>query len=150
MYPLSLSVITPLTANRIMNAIKPGSIKKIISPAEKLHEKSSNIQAFLSAVTSYGVPSDKLFQLHDLLLLQNLPRVTKCIFELGRRAREDPNCNNLSRLGEIPYEPIDPRTKRRAGKMMPEGDDIHVAHVDINMLKKLMLLDEYRDQEQRE
>ena len=133
-------------SHRVMNTIKPGSIKKIISPAERIEEKQANIEAFLSAAKAYGMPPDKLFQMFDLLLLQNLPRVTACIFELGKKVSEDCKCSHLGRLGDIPYEPIDPRTKRRAG--MPEGDDIHVAHVDINMLKKLMLLDQAsQDQE---
>lgn len=62
------------------------------------------------------------------------------IFELGRLAKIDSKCEIPAHLGEIPYEPIDPRTKRRAG--MPEGDDIHVSHVDIAWLKKLMLLEQ--------
>ena len=70
------------------------------------------------------------------------------MFELGRLAKADPSCGIICHLGAIPYEPIDPRTKRRSG--MPEGDDIHVAHVDIALLKKLMLLDEYRDQDQKQ
>jgi hypothetical protein len=67
------------------------------------------------------------------------------VFELGRLAERDPSCS-IPRLGSLPYEPIDPRTKRRSG--MPEGDDIHVAHVDIHLLKKLMLLEEYQEQQQ--
>lgn len=148
-----------------MNAIKKGSVKSVIQPAETLAEKRVNIEAFLMAAAGYGVQKNKLFHLLDLLLLQNLPRVTACkspcsvtqgadptslagVFELGRLAKADPICGITSHLGEIPYEPIDPRTKRRSG--MPEGDDIHVAHVDINLLKKLMLLEQYRDQEQRQ
>ena len=125
-----------------MNAIKAASVAKIVFPAEKFEEKRQNIQSFLSAAKSYGVDADKLFQVDDLLLLQNIPRVTACIFELGSLVKKDSNFKGGYYLGEIPYEPIDPRTKRRAG--MPEGDDIHVAHVDITMLKKMMQLDEYR------
>lgn len=68
------------------------------------------------------------------------------MFELGRLAKDDPKCGSISHLGNLPYEPIDPRIKRRSG--MPEGDDIHVAHVDIHLLKKLMLLEEFNDHEQ--
>lgn len=61
-----------------MNAIKKGSVKCIEQPAETLAQKKVNIEAFLTAAASYGVPESKLFHLFDLLLLQNIPRVTAC------------------------------------------------------------------------
>ena len=63
---------------RMMNAIRKGSISGIIDPAEHLHEKRVNIEKFLSAAASYGVHQSKLFGLLDLLLLQNIPKVTAC------------------------------------------------------------------------
>lgn len=63
---------------RLMNAIKKGSVKTVIQPAETLSEKRVNIEAFLTAAAGYGVQKNKLFHLLDLLLLQNLPRVTAC------------------------------------------------------------------------
>lgn len=125
-----------------MNVIKKGSIDNIIFPAEKFDEKRKNIESFLTAVKEYGLDEKDTFNVDDLLLLQNIPKVTSCLFSLGSLVKKDKNFKLNYYLGEIPYEPIDPRTKRRAG--MPEGDDIHVAHVDIVMLKKMMQLDEWR------
>ncbi|RWS31891.1 Muscle-specific protein 20-like protein [Leptotrombidium deliense] len=121
-----------------MNAVKNGSIKGEVTPGDNLKHKRANIERFLRAVDEYGVPKEKQFAVDDLLLMQNIPRVTTCLFELGRLASKD---NNYSgpKLGAMPYEAIDPKTKRRAG--MPEGDDIHVAHVDISQLKKMMSIE---------
>lgn len=130
-----------------MNVIRPGSISKILSPAEKFYEKRQNIQSFLHSLRKYGMDENVIFKMDDLLLLQNLPRVTACIFELGSLVKRDSKYTGTYHLGEIPYEPIDPRTKRRAG--MPEGDDIHVSHVDIVMLKKMMHLEENKTGESK-
>ena len=61
-----------------MNAIKKGSVTSVIQHADTLVEKRVNIEAFLTAAAGYGVVKNKLFHLFDLLLLQNLPRVTAC------------------------------------------------------------------------
>jgi hypothetical protein len=61
-----------------MNEIRRGSVERVIQPAETLAEKRVNIESFLSAAAAYGVGKNKLFHLFDLLLLQNLPRVTAC------------------------------------------------------------------------
>ncbi|RWS14807.1 Muscle-specific protein 20-like protein [Dinothrombium tinctorium] len=121
-----------------MNAVKEGSIKGEITAGENLKQKRENVERFLTAVREYGVEKQHLFEVEDLLLMQNIPRVTNCLFELGKLAAKDPNFKG-PHLGEKPYEAIDPRTKRRAG--MPEGDDIHVAHVDIKILKKMMSIE---------
>lgn len=101
-----------------MNAIKEGSVGGEASPGENIKHKRKNIERFLAAASAYGVPNEKLFAVDDLLLLQNLPRVTTCIFELGKLAEADRGFSG-PQLGDLPYEPIDPKTKRRAG--MPEG-----------------------------
>ena len=103
-----------------MNAIKPGSIKgdAELKRGTTFKEFRKSISAFLDAAVRYGLPKEQLFHVDDLLLLQNLPKVTACIFRLGQVAKDDPNFNGPY-LGEIPYECIDPKTKRRAG--MPEG-----------------------------
>lgn len=67
-----------------MNAIKPDSIGGQITPGTNIKQKRENIQKFLSACSSYGVQKDDLFEVEDLLLLQNIPKVTKCIFALGK------------------------------------------------------------------
>ena len=70
-----------------MNTIKPGSIPGEITPGTNIKHKRENIEKFLSACSSYGVKKDELFAVEDLLLLQNIPKVTRCIFALGKLVR---------------------------------------------------------------
>lgn len=67
-----------------MNAIKPGSITGDIIPGTEFKQKRKNIERFLEACSSYGVSKDMLFAVDDLLLLQNIPKVTRCLFALGK------------------------------------------------------------------
>lgn len=123
-----------------MNAIKPGSIKddNVLKPGTNFKEFRKSISKFLEAAAKYGVATDQLFQVNDLLLLQNLPKVTATIFELGRIAKESDNDFNGPYLGEIPYECIDPKTKRRAG--MPEGKIIFPHHSNHDPSSSLFFL----------
>ena len=63
----------------LMNAIKVGSISGDISPGTNIKQKGQNIKKFLSACSSYGVTKEELFEVDDLLLLQNIPKVTRCL-----------------------------------------------------------------------
>jgi hypothetical protein len=67
-----------------MNAIKPGSITGDIIPGTDFKQKRKNIERFLQACSSYGVSKDMLFAVDDLLLMQNIPKVTRCLFALGK------------------------------------------------------------------
>lgn len=67
-----------------MNAIKPNSITGEITPGTNIKHKRENIKKFLTACSSYGVPKEDLFEADDLLLLQNIPRVTRSLFALGK------------------------------------------------------------------
>lgn len=42
-------------------------------------------------------------------------------------------------LGVEPYEPVDSKSLRRGG--MPFGDDIYVAHVNLENIKKMIYSD---------
>ncbi|GBO16052.1 hypothetical protein AVEN_139486-1 [Araneus ventricosus] len=66
-----------------MNYIKPNSIPGEIKNGN-LKQKRENIVKFLKAMENYGVPKEYLFQPDDLLLLRNIPNVTRCLFKLGR------------------------------------------------------------------
>lgn len=120
-----------------MNILKPGSVSEPITSGENFNHKRNNVKKFLKACKEYGVAQEKLFEVDELILLENIPRITRCLFELGRLADNDPNFKG-TKLGEMPRDPIDFRAKRRNG--MPEGDDLHVAHVNINRLKRMMSL----------
>ncbi|XP_054166640.1 muscle-specific protein 20-like, partial [Oppia nitens] len=117
---------------RLMNAVNKGSIPEPIVAGDNNKQKRLNIENFLKSCTTYGVSSDMLFNVDDLLLLQNIPKVTRCIFALGKLASEK---FDGPELGDEPYEPLDPKSLRRAG--MPFGDDIYVAHVNTKDIKKM-------------
>ncbi|KYN08887.1 Myophilin [Trachymyrmex cornetzi] len=70
---------------RLVNDIKEGSVKKInkTSLAFKCME---NINAFLEAAKSLGVPPQETFQTVDLWERQNLNSVVICLQSLGRKA----------------------------------------------------------------
>lgn len=67
-----------------MNSIKPGSIKGDIIAGTDKKQKRNNIERFLTACKAYGVPKETLFEVEDLLFLLNLPKVTRCLFALGK------------------------------------------------------------------
>ncbi|KAG5340449.1 MYPH protein, partial [Acromyrmex charruanus] len=71
---------------RLVNDIKEGSVKKIneTSLAFKCME---NINAFLEAAKSLGVPPQETFQTVDLWERQNLNSVVICLQSLGRKVR---------------------------------------------------------------
>lgn len=147
-----------------MNKIKQNAISDAPLISDSMKSFEVNIERFLSAAKSYGVPKGKLFKVHDLLFLQNIPKVTETIFELGALAAKDTNFKG-PQLGDMPCELIDPRIRRRRSGM-PQGinkfpfllfsslffpflfsisfsflgDDLYVAHVDIRMLKTRMSL----------
>ena len=101
-----------------MNKIKPNAIKEPPLNGDNMKDFQINIERFIAAVQAYGVPKGKVFKVQDLLYLQNIPKVTQTIYELGHVAAKDGNFKG-PQLGDMPYECIDPKTKRRGG--MPEG-----------------------------
>jgi len=72
----------------------------------------------------------------DLLLMQNLPKVTRCLFALGKLVEDNDDYDGPV-LGEEPYEPVNTKSGRRRGGM-PLGDDIYVAHVNLENIKKMI------------
>ncbi|UYV63033.1 hypothetical protein LAZ67_2002893 [Cordylochernes scorpioides] len=120
---------------RLMNTIKPGSIPGDISAGSNLAVKRKNVEKFLAACEKYGVPKALLFHPEDLLLMQHLPRVTRCIFALGKLVEENGDWDG-PQLGDEPYEAVNKAGRRRGG--MPFGDDIYVAHVNIENVKKTL------------
>jgi len=120
---------------RLMNYIKPNSIPGEIKAGGKLKQKRDNIAKFLKSCQNYGIPKEYLFEPDDLLLLRNLPKVTRCLFKLGKVSEED-NSFNGPYLGDEPYEAANKSGRRRGG--LPVGDDIYIAHVSLeNVIKQL-------------
>ncbi|KFM58727.1 Muscle-specific protein 20, partial [Stegodyphus mimosarum] len=120
---------------RLMNYIKAGSIPGEIKTGGNLKHKRENIVKFLKAVKDYGIPKELLFEPEDLLLLRNLPKVTRCLFELGKLSEKDSSFKGPY-LGPEPYEAANKSGRRRGG--LPVGDDIYIAHVKLdNVIKQL-------------
>ena len=71
-----------------MNYIKPNSVPGEIKSGGNIKQKRQNIEKFLKALKDYGVPKELLFEVDDLLLLRNLPKVTRCMFALGKLVSE--------------------------------------------------------------
>ena len=57
-----------------MNALKPGSVKKINDGAMPF-KQMENINSFLAAAGKYGVPTTDLFQTVDLYEAKNMNAV---------------------------------------------------------------------------
>ncbi|XP_022668418.1 muscle-specific protein 20-like isoform X2 [Varroa destructor] len=112
----------------LMNFLETNSVPGTIEAGTDHKTKRVNIVHFLRAAQAYGVPRELLFDPEDLLYLRHVPRVTRCLYALGRCAESKPDYTG-PRLGEEPADPLNMATQRRAG--MPVGDDIYVAHVDI-------------------
>ncbi|XP_054715221.1 muscle-specific protein 20-like [Uloborus diversus] len=120
---------------RLMNYIKPNSVPGQIVSGGNLRQKRDNINKFLKAVQAYGVSKELLFEPDDLLLLRNLPKVTRCMFALGKKAEADSSFKGPY-LGDEPYEAANKSGRRRGG--LPVGDDIYIAHVKLeNVIKQL-------------
>lgn len=68
---------------RVMNTLQPNSIPKIQKPFTK-EKQLENVNAFLNAAKSYGVPEDKLFKVEDLNPGDNIPNVINALLALGR------------------------------------------------------------------
>ena len=81
-----LLLIIFCSSARLVNDIKEGSVKKNneTSLAFKCME---NINAFLEAAKSLGVPPQETFQTVDLWERQNLNSVVICLQSLGRKVR---------------------------------------------------------------
>lgn len=67
-----------------MNYIKPNSIPGEIKSGGNIKQKRQNIEKFIKALKDYGVQKEVLFEVDDLLLLRNLPKVTRCMFAFGK------------------------------------------------------------------
>lgn len=101
---------------RVMNTLKPGCVSKIQKPWTKDNQRA-NIQAFLDAVRSYGVPEEYIFAIEDLHEKRNIPNVIKTMIFLGKVIYEHPEWEGPY-LGPKPTGSIRqwPEEKLRAGE----------------------------------
>ena len=71
----------------LINAIKPGSIRKILTSPMPF-KQMENINAYTEACKKVGVPSQDLFVTVDLFEGKNLPAVVRNLHSLGRVAQQ--------------------------------------------------------------
>lgn len=72
---------------KLINAIKPGSVKKI-NTSNMAFKQMENISNFLTACENIGISKIDMFQTVDLYESQNIPQVVNGIFALGRKSRK--------------------------------------------------------------
>uniref|UniRef100_A0A1I8FUU5 Calponin-homology (CH) domain-containing protein n=1 Tax=Macrostomum lignano TaxID=282301 RepID=A0A1I8FUU5_9PLAT len=75
---------------KLMNKIKPGSVKKINEANSMPFKIMENINAFQNAIKAYGVPTTDVFQTVDLYEKKDISQVTQCLFALGRTCQVHP------------------------------------------------------------
>jgi len=71
---------------RLANEIQPGTVKKV-QQSKMAFKCMENINMFLEAAKTFGVPNQELFQTVDLWEKQNLNSVIICLQSLGRKVR---------------------------------------------------------------
>ncbi len=67
---------------KLMNKIKPGSVRNFKTSIE-------NIQAFRAAMKAFGVPASEVFQTNDLLEARNIQRVTSSLYALAKATKKN-------------------------------------------------------------
>jgi len=70
---------------KLANEIQPGTVKKV-QQSKMAFKCMENINMFLEAAKTFGVPNQELFQTVDLWEKQNLNSVIICLQSLGRKA----------------------------------------------------------------
>lgn len=73
---------------RLVNNIQPSMVKKI-NESKMAFKCMENINAFLEAAKTLGVPAQETFQTVDLWERQNLNSVVICLQSLGRKVMYD-------------------------------------------------------------
>jgi len=74
---------------KLMNKISPGAVPKFKEKGMPFI-LMENIQSFLKAAKTYGVPDTEVFQTPDLFEARNVPQVTLCIYSLARTTQKHP------------------------------------------------------------
>ncbi|PAA46392.1 hypothetical protein BOX15_Mlig015977g3, partial [Macrostomum lignano] len=76
---------------KLMNTIRPGSVKRIHENTKMPFKLMENIDSFLKGMTAFGVPSSDLFQTIDLFEKKDICQVTQSLFALGRTCQVQPD-----------------------------------------------------------
>lgn len=71
-------------AHRLIEALAPSNTSRPLTGGEDKRQKRENIERFLASCRAYGLSPEELFEVEDLLSMQDIPRVTKCLYTLGK------------------------------------------------------------------
>eukprot|EP01112_Ceratiomyxa_fruticulosa_P020320 TRINITY_DN688_c0_g1_i1.p1 TRINITY_DN688_c0_g1~~TRINITY_DN688_c0_g1_i1.p1 ORF type:complete len:868 (+),score=238.12 TRINITY_DN688_c0_g1_i1:281-2884(+) len=72
----------------LMEEIEPQSIPRIQEKTDQVFKLKENISFFLGALSDYGVPRHKWFQVNDLFEAENIAKVIDCLSNLATIATE--------------------------------------------------------------
>lgn len=81
-----LSLKSGVILCKLVNTIKPGSIKKYSKKRLVALVERDNIDLFLQAVWKFGIPSSNMFSASDLYRKKGLTQVYHCLFVFGQMA----------------------------------------------------------------
>lgn len=84
LWQLFLSFLSS-TPNRLIETLSPpSSASRPLTGGDDKRVKRQNIQRFLDSCKAYGMPESELFEVEDLLSMQDIPKVTRCFYALGK------------------------------------------------------------------
>ncbi|KAM3185708.1 hypothetical protein ACTXT7_005820 [Hymenolepis weldensis] len=131
---------------KLINAIKPGSVKKINEGTTMAFKIMENINAFVEAIKAYGVPTADLFQTVDLFEKKDIASVTKTIFALGRTCQTHPEYTGPTlgpKLASENKREFTEEQLREAQNVvsLQYGSNKGASQAGINMGKQRMIMD---------
>lgn len=80
-------------AHRLIETLAPPASSRPLTAGENKRVKRENIQHFLDSARTYGMAETELFEVEDLLSMQDIPKVTRCLYALGKHVS---HCNPFS------------------------------------------------------
>lgn len=92
---------------KLVNALEPGTIKKIHEENLNRFKKTENIFNFLQAGKKWGCTEQDMFQTVDLYEERNMNQVLNGIYAVARKVQDRINDNSIPTLGpkEAKYNP---------------------------------------------
>nr|NP_001187628.1 myophilin [Ictalurus punctatus]ADO28908.1 myophilin [Ictalurus punctatus] len=131
---------------KLINGIKPGSVKKINENATMPFKIMENISAFLEAIQKFGVPHTDLFQTVDLFEKKDIAQVCRTIFALGRTCQTHPEYTGPSLGPKLATE----NKREFTDEQIREGQNVvslqygsnkGASQAGLNMGKQRMIID---------
>ncbi len=86
----SILLSSRLYALRLIETLAPPASSRPLTGGDDKRAKRENIQHFLDSCKAYGMAATELFEVEDLLSMQDIPKVTRCLYALGKHVM---HCN---------------------------------------------------------